>query len=98
VADGAELTDDLVVGPGRADAGKQEACERDGTENSAGGHRHPYQATRVPTAIWPRDPKSWLPYVVAAGTALFLISSLLRAPHPETISYSEFTTFVRQGQ
>jgi cell division protease FtsH len=42
--------------------------------------------------------RSLLPYVVAAGLALILISSFLRGPHPESISYSEFKTLVRKGK
>jgi len=42
--------------------------------------------------------KSWLPYIVAAGLALMLISSFLRGPHPESIAYSELKTLVRKGK
>jgi carboxylesterase type B len=37
-------------------------------------------------------------YLVAVMLDLVLINSFLSAPHPESISYSEFKTFVRKGK
>jgi cell division protease FtsH len=48
--------------------------------------------------VKPHGQKVAFGYLVAAMLALFLINSFLFAPHPESISYSEFKTLVRKGK
>jgi cell division protease FtsH len=44
------------------------------------------------------DRRSLLPYILVAGSALTIVASFLMAPHPESISYSEFKTLLRKGR
>src|SRR5918996_448004 len=45
-----------------------------------------------------RQQKFSIGYSIAALLALFLLHSVLFAPHAETVSYSEFKALVKQGK